>query len=73
MDVYYKNETLFVDVANDITMDTISLLERRVFKIIDDYGIDKIVISIYGNGNKELLNSFKKNYYHQYKGFLLIK
>ncbi len=73
MNVYYKNETLFVDVANDITMDTISILERRVFKIIDDYGIDKIVISIYGDGNKELLNAFKKNYYHQYKGFLLIK
>ena len=54
-------------------MDTISILERRVFKIIDDYGIDKIVISIYGDGNKELLNAFKKNYYHQYKGFLLIK
>lgn len=73
MEVYYKNETLFVDVTNDITIDTITLLERRIFKIIDDYGVDKIIISLYGNGNKDLLNGFKKNYYHKYKGFLLIK
>ncbi len=73
MEVYYKNETLFVDVTNDITIETVALLERRVFKIIDDYGVDKIILSIYGNGNKDLLNGLKKNYYHKYKGFLLIK
>lgn len=73
MEVYYKNETLFVDVTNDITMDTIALMERRIFRIVDDYGVDKIIISIYGNSNKELLTCFKKNYYHHYKGFLLIK
>ncbi len=73
MEVYYKNETLFVDVTNDITIETVALLERRIFKIIDDYGVDKIILSIYGNGNKDLLNGFKKNYYHKYKGFLLIK
>lgn len=73
MDIYYKNETLFVEVMHDITIDTIALLERRIFKIIDDYGVDKIIVSLYGNGNKQLLNGFKKNYYHKYKGFLLVK
>lgn len=73
MEVYYKNETLFVDVTNDITIETIALMERRIFRIIDDYGVDKIVISLYGNSNKELLTQFKKKYYHHYRGFLLIK
>lgn len=73
MEVYYKNETLFVDVINDITLDTIALMERRIFKIIDDYGVDKIIISVYGCSNKNLLTSFKKKYYHRYKGYLWIK
>ncbi len=73
MDVYYKNETLFVDVTNDITVEVVALLERRIFKIIDEYGVDKIIVSILGSYNKSLLNNFKKNYYHKYKGFLLVK
>ncbi len=73
MEVYYKNETLFVDITNDITIETIALMERRIFGIIDDYGIDKIIISVYGISNKDLLTQFKRNYYHNYKGFLLIK
>ncbi len=73
MDVNYKNETLYVDVTNDITIETLAILERRIFKIVEDYGVDKIIISIYGHSNKDLLTTFKKNYYHRFKGFLVIK
>lgn len=73
MDIYYKNETLYVDVTNDITIDTMNVLKRRLFRILDDYGIDKIVISILGHSNKELLTYFKRLYYQNYKGYLLIK
>lgn len=73
MDIYYKNETLFVDITQDLTMDTMSILKRRIFQILDDYGIDKIIITLGGSYDKGLLNSFKKEYYHKYKGYLLIK
>ena len=73
MDFYYQNETLYVDITNDINLDTISILQRRLFRILDDYGIDKIVISILGHTNKELLTRFKRLYYQNYKGYLLIK
>lgn len=73
MDLYYKNETLYVDITNDINLDTIATLKRRVFHIIDDYGIDKIIINISGSYDKKMLNEFKKEYYHKYKGYLLIK
>ena len=73
MDVYYKNETLFVNLLYDVTTETMTLLERRIFKIIDAYGVDKITVSIEGKQDKELLNQFKRKYYHSYKGFLLIK
>jgi len=48
MDLYYKNETLYVDITNDINLDTISILKQRVFRILDDYGIDKIIINVDG-------------------------
>ncbi len=73
MDFYYQNETLYVDITNDINLDTISILQRRLFRILDDYGIDKIVISVLGFMDKELLTLFKKKYYARYKGYLLIK
>ncbi len=73
MDIYYKNETLYVDVTNDITVDTMNVLKRRLFRILDDYGIDKIVICILGHSNKELLTHFKRLYYQNYKGYLMIK
>ncbi len=73
MDFYYKNETLYVDITNDINLDTISILQKRLFRIIDDYGIDKIIISLFGYNDKELLNLFKKAYYQRYKGYMLIK
>ncbi len=73
MELYYKNETLFVDVVNDVNLDTIAMLKRRVFQILDDYGIDKIIIRIDGIYDKKLLNDFKKEYHHKYRGYLVIK
>ena len=73
MEIYYQNEILYVNVENDITLDTIAILERRIFKIIDDYATDKIIVRILGKSNKELLNQFKKKYYHKFTGFLMIQ
>ena len=73
MELYYKNETLFVDLVNDVTLDTMAMLKRRVFQILDDYGIDKIIIRVDGRYDKQLINDFKKEYHHKYKGYLVIK
>lgn len=73
MDLYYKNETLFVEVTNDINADTMAMLKRRIFQILDDYGIDKIIINVDGYYDKTILNAFKKEYYHKYKGYLMIR
>lgn len=73
MEIYYKSEALYVHIDYDITFDTIAIMERRIFRLILDYGIDKIYIHINGNRDEELLRQFKKNYYHQFKGFLMIQ
>ena len=73
MDLYYKNETLFVDITNDLDANMMSIIKRRIFQILDDYGIDKIIMNVGGGYDKAVINAFKKEYYHKYRGFLLIK
>ncbi len=73
MELYYRNETLYVDVTKDINLETITSIERRLFRILDDYGINRVVISIRGFYDKHLLSAFKRKYYHKYSGNLLIK
>ena len=50
-------------------------MKRRIFQILDDYGIDKIIITLGGSYDKGLLNSFKKeklssSFFKSYIGFL---
>jgi hypothetical protein len=73
MELYYRNDTLFVEVTNDLNVEVLGMLKRRIFRIIDDYGIDKIVINLCGSKDEQKINEFKKDYYHKYKGYLIIK
>ncbi len=72
MDFHYDHSVLYVTITNDITIDTISILERRLFQMVEDYGMNQIMITILGRNNTHLLNHFKKNFYHYYKGYLFI-
>ncbi len=73
MNFYYKKDTLFVDITNEVSMDMIFSLERKVFRILDDYGIDKIIISIFKPYDVHLFTSFKQHYYHKYRGYLVVR
>lgn len=73
MNLYYKNEILYVDLFYKITKDSISLFKNRLFRILDDYGIHHIVISLYACFDKEAISSFKHSYYERYTGYLHIK
>lgn len=69
MSISYNENTLYVDMFLDINFENIKILERRVFGLIDTYGFNNIVINL-SCYNNILVNNFKKNYYHKYKGFL---
>lgn len=73
MNIVYQNETLYVNVDLDLNMDMAMQMERRIFNIIEDYGIDKISIRINGKADKLAINRFKKSYYAKYKGYLNIR
>ena len=75
MDLYYKNETLFVDIDTVLDSENARKLKRRVFQIVDDYDIDHIVFQVLGgrHQNKRYLQDIKREYHQRYQGNLLIK
>ena len=62
MNIFYNDNTLYINMDDIADSKDILKLKRRVFKILDDYSIDNIVLNIVtdNHDSKELLNS-KKN------------
>lgn len=74
MEIFYKQDTLFVNLDEDVNQENISNVKRKVFNIIDDYDIDNIVLNIIGSiKDDEALDNFVKEYQMKYDGKLSIK
>ena len=43
MEIVYTEETLYVNIFDEINELLVSKIQNRVFRIIDDYDIDNIV------------------------------
>ena len=74
MNIYYMNNTLYVNLNDYIDDICVDKLKSRVFGILDDYDIENIVLNIIAN-NKDnyLIDDFIKEYHRKYNGNLLIK
>ena len=75
MELYYQNETLFIDMLESIDDNNMNLMKKRLFTIIDDYGIDHIVVktSASQKAEKEHLKQLEREYKSKYSGNLIIK
>lgn len=75
MEFYYQNETLYINVSNILNEEMIISLKRRIFRIIDDYEIDHIVLNTIHQQkkSKDLLYQLEKEYHQHYNGRFLIK
>lgn len=74
MNIYYMNNTLYVNLNDYLDDMNANTLKSRVFGILDDYDIENIVLNIISN-NKDnyLIDDFIKEYHKRYNGNLLIK
>ena len=75
MELYYQNETLFVDINTILNFDDMESLKSKIFRIIDDYEIDHVVLK---NNTHQLLNNYylrkiKQEYRNRYQGRIYIK
>lgn len=74
MNIFYNDNTLYINMDDVADSKDILKLKRRVFKILDDYSIDNIVLNIITDSDsKELLNSFINEYQRIYHGKIIMK
>ncbi len=74
MEIYYKKDTLFVNVDEYLNGSSMSNIRKKVFSIIDDYDIENIVLNIIGNvEDTQLLDNFIREYKMKYDGNITIK
>ncbi len=75
MELYYLNETLYIELINDLDLEEYEALKKRVFRIVDDYGVDRVVIKNHHRifHNRHFLNQMKQDYIRKYQGDFFIK
>ena len=74
MNIYYMNNTLYVNLNDYIDDIIIDKLKSRVFNILDDYDIQNIVLNIISNNkNNYLIDEFINEYHSKYNGNILLK
>ena len=57
-----------------IDLDSLAILKKRIFRIINDYDIDNIIINVIGGDKKNpLLKELVSEYYNRYNGKLVVK
>lgn len=73
MKIYYKKDTLYVNLEESVDNGVIKDMRKKVFNIIDDYDIDNIVLNIMNEvTDEQLLNTFIEEYKAKYDGHLTV-
>lgn len=75
MRFYYENETLFIEVTELLNVLNSKQFKRRVFRIVDDYDIDHIVIRNYQKDflHEKILKEIAFEYQKRFSGKIFIK
>lgn len=74
MNIFYTEDTLYINLEDQIDNLTLDRLKKRVFGILDDYNIDNIVLNIItSNSNNFLLDDFVREYHNKYSGNLIVR
>lgn len=75
MELYYTNDTLYVNIEDRINFTLISRLQKKLYRIIDTYHINNIEISILNDHyyDKTLISELINDYRFKYNGKLIVK
>lgn len=75
MEMYYLKNKLYVNVEENINQNLVTSLQRRIYRIIDDYAINEVILNILTNEHydSKLLDEFIDDYNSKYNGRLTIK
>lgn len=74
MNIFYSDNTLFVNIEGELNDYNINRLKLRVFKIVRDYDILNVVLSISNyKKNNYLLKEFINEYESTFNGHIKVK
>ena len=74
MNIFYNDNTLFVNVYEKLNSYNVNRLKLRVFKIVRDYDILNVVLSISNyKKNNYLLKEFINEYESTFNGHIKVK
>ncbi len=74
MNIFYSDNTLFVNIEEELNDYNINRLKLRVFKIVRDYDILNVVLSISNyKKNNYLLKEFINEYESTFNGHIKVK
>ena len=46
MNIFYTNDTLYINIEEAIDINTIDKLKKRLFRILEDYGINQVELHV---------------------------
>ena len=75
MELYYTNNTLYINIDERINFTLISKLQKKIYRIIDTYHINNIEINILNDSHydKTLIQDLINDYKYRYNGKLIVK
>ena len=75
MDMYYQNETLYIDIADGLSLEEYHVLKAKLFRVVEDYGVDRVVVKNRRHmfHNRFYLNQMKQDFSRNFSGDFLIK
>ena len=75
MELFYKDNTLYVNIEDRINFTLISKLQKKLYRIIDTYHISNIEISILNDSHydRTLIQDLINDYRYKYNGKLIVK
>lgn len=74
MNIFYNDNTLFVNVYEKLNSYNVNRLKLRVFKIVREYDIENVVLSINNcKKNSYLLKDFINEYEATFNGHIKVK
>lgn len=57
MNIYYTNETLYVNIDEILDEAGFIKLKKRLYRILEDYGIYNVILNISSKYDNKLLNN----------------
>lgn len=75
MEIYYTQDKLYINIEDRINFSLIYKLQRKLYRILDEYKIGNIVINILSNDHYDvsLIDDLINDYKSKYNGCIIVR